>query len=1079
MSADLVLTLYEEMSATHVVNLQKDDGVSLKPSTMFGVDDTVFLSFKVKNQGDKTASKSYFKVVVDGEIVDLGDQNDFVSSIFAGGWHGYNSLILGKFGVGEHTITLTLDSTNVVAEGEAGEKNNVYTTTFTVQNGQGGGEEEQGDYADLVLTLNEELGAQEKLDLRKHGEHSLVSSNIFSTDDDVFLAFEITNQGSKKANSSYFRVEVDGNVFDLSGHQGLNGSTQGGNLGAMNPEYHVSYSSINLGKYAAGTHTIRFTLDPNNQVAEGTAGEQNNVYTTTFTVQGEQITTADLVLSKINGINSDELLALQKTGPEYLVNASVFSPDDDVFFAFNIKNQGVLTASSSYFKLEIDGEEFDLSGQQGVVSGNNMGVMTPGFEHGVSGINLGKYAVGTHTITFTLDPDNYVAEGTAGEQNNVYTTTFTVQNGQGDYADLVLTLDEELGAQELLNLQKIVEVGPMVSSNTFGTDDNVFLAFEITNQGSKKADSCYIKIEVDGEVFDLSGQQGEISTGNAGSFTPGYSYGYSAINLGKYAVGEHTIRFTLDPNNLVAEGTAGEANNVYETTFTVQDGQGGGEQGEITTADLVLTLDETLGAQELLNLRKNGEDHFMVSSNTFGTDDDVFLAFQITNQGVKKADSCYIRVEVDGEVFDLSGVQGLSTGNAGAFNPEYSYAFSAINLGKYAVGKHTITFTLDPTNRVAEGTAGEANNVYTTVFSVADNGQLVDGSALDDIESGGKMISGFLLSSEDKDIFVPVVLKAGNIKVSVLGSTKSQKLIFAESAEGEQYLSFNLEKTLEEDNSPTELKAIQDEVADVFLAHSSGETWTEGYFARNKGYVTAEGELVAGTKDATALLGKNKICDVFTGSGDPSVLILTDDACGDALFLDDIYSESGHPSKEAARLAQVDDIYAGAGDDVIDMTSSKFKYVGEGMTIHGGDGDDVLWSNKGSNVLCGDAGDDWLIGAGNCAEVFVGGTGDDTLNGVSGDNVFCFGEAWGQDSLQQAQGTATLVFVAGLEGYNWNAEDRIFTCGENTLTVDPLSGATLTIYVGATRIYGAGEIAYDDYKDYCEKQDTSSTLAVI
>ena len=548
-------------------------------------------------------------------------------------------------------------------------------------------------------------------------------------------------------------------------------------------------------------------------------------------------------------------------------------------------------------------------------------------------------------------------------------------------------------------------------------------------------------------------------------------------------MGEHTVRFTLDPNNQVAEGTAGEANNVYETTFTVQDGQGGGgqggEQGEITTADLVLTLDETLGAQELLNLRKNGEDGFMVSSNTFGTGDDVFLAFQITNQGVKKADSCYIRVEVDGEVFDLSGVQGLSTGNAGAFNPDYSYAFSAINLGKYAVGKHTITFTLDPNNQVAEGTAGEANNVYTTVFSVVDSGQLVDGSALDDIESGGKMISGFLLSSEDKDIFVPVVLKAGNIKVSVLGSTKSQKLIFAESAEGEQYLSFNLEKTLEEDNSPTELKAIQDEVADVFLAHSSGEKWTEGYFARNKGYVTAEGGKVAGTNDATALLGKNKICDVFTGSGDPSVLILTDDACGDALFLDDIYSESGHPSKEAARLAQVDDIYAGAGDDVIDMTSSKFKYVGEGMTIHGGDGDDVLWSNKGSNVLCGDAGDDWLIGARNCDEVFVGGTGDDTLNGVSGNNVFCFGEAWGQDALQQAEGTATLVFVDGLADYAWNAEDRIFTCGGNSLTVDPLSGATLTVYVGANRIYGAGEIAYDDYKDYCENQDTSRTLAVI
>ena len=641
----------------------------------------------------------------------------------------------------------------------------------------------------------------------------------------------------------------------------------------------------------------------------------------------------------------------------------------------------------------------------------------------------------------------------------------------------MLTLDEELGAQELLNLRKVVEGSPMVSTNTFGVDDDVFLAFEITNQGNQKANSAYFRVEVDGEVFDLSGQQG-IGSGNVGALNPEQSYSYSALNLGKYAVGEHTIRFTLDPNNLVAEGEAGEANNVYETTFTVQNGQGG---GQTDGPDLVLTLDEELGAQELLNLRKAVEDSPMVSSNTFGVGDDVFLAFEITNQGNQKANSAYFRVEVDGEVFDLSGQQGISSGNVGALNPEQSYSYSALNLGKYAVGKHTIRFTLDPTNQVAEGTAGEANNVYTTVFSVAENGQIVDGSALDEEINGGKMISGFILSSDDKDIFAPVSLRAGNIKVSVLGNTKTQKLIFAESAQGEQYLSFDLEKTMDEGNPPTELKAIQDEIADVFLAHGSGQKWTDGYFARNKGYITAEGEKVAGTNDAVALVGKNKICDVFTGAGDPSVLLLTDDACGDALFLDDIYSESGHPSKEAARLALVDDIYAGAGDDVIDMTSSKFKYVGEGMTIHGGDGDDVLWSNKGSNVLFGDAGDDWLVGARGCDEIFIGGTGNDVLNGVSGDNVFCFGENWGQDTLLQSEGTATLVFVAGMDAgiNNWNAETRTFTCGNNTLTVDPTSGAALNIYVGEVRIYGNGEIAYNDYRQYCENQDSSGTLAVI
>ena len=63
---------------------------------------------------------------------------------------------------------------------------------------------------------------------------------------------------------------------------------------------------------------------------------------------------------------------------------------------------------------------------------------------------------------------------------------------------------------------------------------------------------------------------------------------------------------------------------------------------------------------------------------------------------------------------------------------------------------------------------------------------------------------------------------------------------------------------------------------------------------------------------------------------------MTDDANGDALFVDDIYSVlPGTLEEQQARIAQIDEIRAGAGDDIVDMTSQRFAYVGDGVKIYG------------------------------------------------------------------------------------------------------------------------------------------------
>ena len=155
--------------------------------------------------------------------------------------------------------------------------------------------------------------------------------------------------------------------------------------------------------------------------------------------------------------------------------------------------------------------------------------------------------------------------------------------------------------------------------------------------------------------------------------------------------------------------------------------------------------------------------------------------------------------------------------------------------------------------------------------------------------------------------------------------------------------------------------------------------------------------------------------------------------------MEDIYTSFG---KDAARIAQIDEIRAGAGEDVIDLTSQKFAYKGDGVTVYGGSGHDTIWANNGSNTLFGDAGKDRIVG-GSGDDVIIGGTGDDSMHGGGGDDIFTFCADWGVDTVEQlANGSVTLWFESGSEN-NWNAGTMTYTDGENSVTVTGCSDITL------------------------------------
>ena len=245
------------------------------------------------------------------------------------------------------------------------------------------------------------------------------------------------------------------------------------------------------------------------------------------------------------------------------------------------------------------------------------------------------------------------------------------------------------------------------------------------------------------------------------------------------------------------------------------------------------------------------------------------------------------------------------------------------------------------------------------------------------------------------------------------------------------------------DGSPTLVKSDEDGNADIFFANASG-TWGTGYVAMHVGSI---GDL-CGTGEVAFLSGKNRLADIIEGSTDANVLLMTDDAHGDALFVDDIYSDSPDElGLGQSRIARIDEIRAGAGNDIVDMTSQRFEYTGDGLTIRGGDGDDVIWANKGDNLLFGDAGDDRIVGAsGN--DVIAGGIGNDRLNGGGGNDVFAFCDNWGADTVKQLEtGTVTLWFVSG-DKSNWDASTLTYTDGDNSVKVSGVTAEQVTLKFG-------------------------------
>ena len=135
--------------------------------------------------------------------------------------------------------------------------------------------------------------------------------------------------------------------------------------------------------------------------------------------------------------------------------------------------------------------------------------------------------------------------------------------------------------------------------------------------------------------------------------------------------------------------------------------------------------------------------------------------------------------------------------------------------------------------------------------------------------------------------------------------------------------------------------------------------------------------------------GKTRFASLVDGEEGADILVLTDGRAGDAFFLHDSYSRlhddvtlapDSTGRDTAARLIDLEEIRAGMGDDIIDLTSTDFDLGGAGITVFGEAGNDVIWATSGDDVLHGGLGQD----------VMFGGDGDDTFTGGFGADIFEF-----------------------------------------------------------------------------------------
>jgi Ca2+-binding RTX toxin-like protein len=251
----------------------------------------------------------------------------------------------------------------------------------------------------------------------------------------------------------------------------------------------------------------------------------------------------------------------------------------------------------------------------------------------------------------------------------------------------------------------------------------------------------------------------------------------------------------------------------------------------------------------------------------------------------------------------------------------------------------------------------------------------------------------------------------------------------------------------------TDLSDAQWKTGSVRL--SPDAVWGHGYYAEN---VNTQGGGV-GTGELIALNGMGRYTDIVicrsdgVAADDVTFYLgeYVDEPSDDAFFLDDAFSDR-HAEADTfsnrigqfERFTSMQTLYAGDGDDLIDLSSARYENQAS-AAVFGGTGNDILWGGDSSEMLDGGEGDDVIFG-GMGDDILIGGPGADEFQFTATSSVGSWDFNPSEDSITVFRRPGVddgLVVeinagIISLGGHNFGATDGAPTI-DPSLTIDDLN----------------------------------------
>lgn len=622
---DVNLTPYKPSTWDNKLVISSVTGTSTSTSPIFNTH-TLYVDWAVVNTGTAAVSETFYsRLYVDDVLKGTWS----TVSLRAGAWAYKTDINIGSLTPGTHSIRIQTDVTSVVAE--TNEADNSYTRTITV-------------YPYVNLTTYQPAGWDNKIVLSTVTGTHTSDSQILSTEN-IYLDWSIINAGSYATTTTFYvDLYIDGVWKAAWNRAGLGASS------------FTSQSDYLIGKLTPGSHTILIRIDNDGYIKE--YNETDNEYSRTITVYNKNLLLYQrsgwdnkLVLSTVTGTNT---------------SAPAFYNNQDIYVDWSVWNNGTVAVPETFHsKLYVDG----------VQKGNWFTAgLAANYTAYIADHNIGKLAIGNHTIRIVIDADSEVDE--SNEADNSYSRTIYVGPSYN------LTAFQPGGWDNKIVLSTVT--GTNTSASQIFDNQNIYVDWAaINNALNDITTTFYIRLYVDG----VSKGAWTKSTLNHNTYTWAADF-----NIGPLTAGSHTVRLVVDADGHIAESD--ETDNEYSRTFTVLN-------------------------KNLLPYKPVGWDDKLVLSTVTGTNtsaaaicegQNIYLDYSIFNNGnAAISETFYVRLYVD-------GVAKATWTKAGIGANTY-YTIQDYSVGTLSAGTHTFKITADVLNNVDE--TSETDNEYTRTFSVS------------------------------------------------------------------------------------------------------------------------------------------------------------------------------------------------------------------------------------------------------------------------------------------------------------------------------------------------------------------------